>query len=258
MVKHRVKGLGKVSKAEVDAFLELSFFLDDPTDVGYLISGSSSFSKTSLNIWKFTVHILLKPGLENFERYFTSMWDECKRVVVWAFFGIVFHWDWNQNWLFSSPEATAEFSSFFAWLILQQEVIVRNKELTSHHQQEEFGKDQKEILCVLLPPRILFTDIHFSWAMHEPPKDSESGWLAKDSLETNPITIKSETASHVAEQFSWVPLPYCSLPGCPFPIKSLALSAHVSPHTIHFQVLDKSPDHGKGVPLPVTYPIKYT
>ena len=71
-------------------------------------------------------------------------------------------------------------------------------------------------------------------------KDSESEWLAKDNPETNPITIKPETASHVAEQFSWVPLPYCSPPGCPFPIKSLALSAHVSPQTIHFQVLDKS------------------
>src|SRR5574337_212525 len=62
----------------------------------------------------------------------------------------------------------------------------------------------------------------------------------------NPITIKPETASHVAEHFSWVPLPYCSPPGCPFPIKSLALSAHVSPQTIHFLVLDKSPVSGPG------------
>ena len=66
------------------------------------------------------------------------------------------------------------------------------------------------------------------------------------SPETNPITIKPETASHMAEQFSWVPLPYCSPPGCPFPIKSLALSAHVSPQTIHFRVLDKSPVSGPG------------
>ena len=62
----------------------------DPVDVGNLISGSSAFSNTSLNIWKFTVHILLKPGLENFEHYFTSMWDECNCVVVWEFFGIAF------------------------------------------------------------------------------------------------------------------------------------------------------------------------
>ena len=68
-----VKGFGIVSKAEADVFLELSCFLDDPVDVGNLISGSSAFSKTSLNVWKFTVHVLLKPGLENFEHSFTSM-----------------------------------------------------------------------------------------------------------------------------------------------------------------------------------------
>ena len=77
IVIHPVKGFGIVKKAEIDVFLELSCFLDDPADVGNLISGSSAFSKTSLNIWKFTVHVLLKPGLENFERYFTSVWDEC-------------------------------------------------------------------------------------------------------------------------------------------------------------------------------------
>ena len=70
---HTVKGFGIVNKAEVDVFLELSCFFDDPTDVGNLISGSPAFSKSSLNIWKFTVHILLKPGLENFEHYFVSM-----------------------------------------------------------------------------------------------------------------------------------------------------------------------------------------
>ena len=73
IVIHIVKGLGIVNKAEVDVFLELSCFFDDPADVGNLTSGSSAFSKTSLNIWKFTVHILLKPGLENFEHYFTSV-----------------------------------------------------------------------------------------------------------------------------------------------------------------------------------------
>ena len=70
---HTVKGFGIVNKAEVDVFLEFSWFFDDPADVGNLISGSSAFSKSSLNIWKFTVHILLKPGLENFECYFASM-----------------------------------------------------------------------------------------------------------------------------------------------------------------------------------------
>ena len=77
-------------------------FFDNPTDVGNLISGSSAFSKSSLNIWKFTVHILLKPGLENFEHYFASVWDECNYVVVWTYFGIAFLWDWNENWLFQS------------------------------------------------------------------------------------------------------------------------------------------------------------
>ena len=77
-------------------------------------------------------------------------------------------------------------------------------------------------------------------------KDSELEWLATGHPETNPITIKPDTESHTSEQFSWVPLPYCSPPGCPFPIKSLALSAHVSPRTIHFQVLDKNPVLGPG------------
>ena len=70
---HTVKGFGIVNKAEIDVFLELSCFFDDPVDVGNLISGSSAFSKSSLNIWKFMVHVLLKPRLENFERYFTSV-----------------------------------------------------------------------------------------------------------------------------------------------------------------------------------------
>ena len=70
---YTIKGFGVVNKAEVDVFLELSCFFDDPTDVDNLISGSSAFSKSSLNIWKFTVHVPLKPGLENFEHYFTSI-----------------------------------------------------------------------------------------------------------------------------------------------------------------------------------------
>jgi len=73
IVIHTVEGFGIVNKAEIDVFLELSCFFDDPADVGSLVSCSSAFSKTSLNIWKFTVHILLKPGLENFEYYFTSV-----------------------------------------------------------------------------------------------------------------------------------------------------------------------------------------
>ena len=72
-VIHTVKGFGIVKKAEVDVFLELSGFFDDPADVGNLISGSSAFSKSSLNIWEFMIHVLLKPGLENFEHYFANV-----------------------------------------------------------------------------------------------------------------------------------------------------------------------------------------
>ena len=100
VVIHTVKGFSKVNETEVDVFLEFSCFTYDPADVGNLISGSSAFYKSSSNIWKFLVHVLLKPHLENFEHYFTSMWDECNCVVVWTFFGIAFLWDWNENWPF--------------------------------------------------------------------------------------------------------------------------------------------------------------
>ena len=95
-----VKGFGIVNKAERYVFLENSCFFDDPIDIGNLISGSSAFSKSSLNIWKFAVHTVLKSSLENFEHYFVSMWDECNCAVVWSFFGIAFLWDWNENWPF--------------------------------------------------------------------------------------------------------------------------------------------------------------
>ena len=94
-VIHTVKGFGIVNKAEVNVFPVFSWFFSDPTDVGNLISGSFAFSKTSLKIWKFTIHVLLKPGLENFEHYIVSV---CDCVVVWTIFGIAFLWDWNENW----------------------------------------------------------------------------------------------------------------------------------------------------------------
>ena len=93
-----IKGFGVVNKADV--FLELSCFFNDLVHADNLISGSPAFSKSTLNIWKFTVHILLKPDLENFKHYFASVWDECNCAVVWAFFGIAFLWDWNENWHF--------------------------------------------------------------------------------------------------------------------------------------------------------------
>ena len=93
------KGFGVVSKAEVDAFLKFSCFFYDSMDVGDLFSGSSAFSKSGLNIWKFSVHVLLEPSLKNFEHYFADMWKECSCAVVWTFFGIAFLWDWNENFL---------------------------------------------------------------------------------------------------------------------------------------------------------------
>ena len=96
-------------------------WLDDPADVGNLISGSSAFSKTSLNIREFTVHILLKPGLENFEHYFASMWDECNCVVVGAFLGIAFRWNWNENWPFPVLWPLLSFPYLLAyWALIAQ------------------------------------------------------------------------------------------------------------------------------------------
>ena len=100
VVIHTVKGFSIVNKAVVDVFLELSCLFYDPVDDGSLISGSSAFSKSSLNIWKFLVHKLLKFSLENYENYFASMWNEYNCVVVWIFFLIDLLWDWNEYWPF--------------------------------------------------------------------------------------------------------------------------------------------------------------
>ena len=100
VVIYTVKGFAIINKTETDVFLEFSCFFYDSTNVGNLISGSSAFSKSSLDIWKFTVHVLVKLGLENFEHYSASVWDERNCAVVWTFYSIVFIWDWNENWLF--------------------------------------------------------------------------------------------------------------------------------------------------------------
>ena len=124
IVIHTVKGFGKVNKAEVGVLLELSCWFDDPTDVGKLISGSSAFSKSRLNICKFMVHILLKPGLENFEPYFASMWDECNCEgslnILWHCPSLGLEWKLT----FSSPVATTEFSKF---------VGILSAALSQHH-----------------------------------------------------------------------------------------------------------------------------
>ena len=117
VVIHIVRSFGIVNKAEVDVFLELYCFFDDPTDVGNLISGSSAFSKSSSDIWKFMIHVLLKPGLENFEHYFTSVWDECNFAVVWAFFGIALLRNWNENRLFPVLWPLLSFPNLLAYWV---------------------------------------------------------------------------------------------------------------------------------------------
>ena len=117
VVIHKIKGFNVVNKAEVDIFLEFSCFFDDSTDVGNLISVSSTFSKPSLNIWKFTVHILLKTGLKNFEHYFANMWNENNCSVVWIFFGIDFLWDWNENWPFPVLWPLLSFPNLLAYWV---------------------------------------------------------------------------------------------------------------------------------------------
>jgi len=114
VVIHTIKGFGIINKPEVDVFLELSCFSNDPADVGNSISASSAFLKFNLNIWKFMVHVLLKPGLENFEYYFASVWGECNCSVIWAFFGIAFLWDWNKNWPFPVLWPLLSFPNFLA------------------------------------------------------------------------------------------------------------------------------------------------
>ena len=111
VVIHTVKGFD--NKVEVYVFLEFSCFF---CDVGNLISGSSAFSKSSLNIWKFTVHVLLKPDLENFEHYFASMWDECNCAIVWTFTGIAF-WAWSENSHFSVLWALLSFPNLLAYWV---------------------------------------------------------------------------------------------------------------------------------------------
>ena len=123
VVIYTVKGFRIVSKAEVDVFLEFSCFFYNPMDVGNLISGSSAFSKSSLYIWKFLVHILLKHSLKDFEHYLASMWNESNCVVVWAFFGTGMKMDLFQFcghcWVFQMcwhiECSTLKASSFRIW-----------------------------------------------------------------------------------------------------------------------------------------------
>ena len=117
VVIHTVKGFGIANKAEVDVFLEPSCFFDDPMNVGNLVSGSSAFSKSSLNIWNFSFHVLLKPSLDNFEYYFAGMWDECDCAVIWSLFDNAFLWDWNENWPFPVLWPLLSFPNLLAYWV---------------------------------------------------------------------------------------------------------------------------------------------
>ena len=117
VVIHTVKGFSAVNKAEVDVFLQLSWCFNNPADVGNLVSDSSALPKSDLNIWKFTVHVLLKSSLENFEHYFASTRVECNCVVVWTFFSIIFLWDWNENWPFPVPWPLLSCLNFLAYSV---------------------------------------------------------------------------------------------------------------------------------------------
>ena len=113
---HTVKGFSVVNEAEVDVFLKFSFLFYDPVYVGNLISGYSALSKSTLNIWKFLVHILLKLSLKDFEHNLASIWNEGNCMLIWTFFGIAF--GIGMKLTFSSPVATAEFSKFAGILLL--------------------------------------------------------------------------------------------------------------------------------------------
>ena len=160
IVIHTVKGFGIVNNAEIDVFLELSCFFDDLGDVGNLISGSSPFPKTSLNIWKFTVHVFLKPGVENFEHYFTSVWDECNCAVVWTFLDISFLWKWNENWpfpvlqpLLNFPNSCLQFSSVTqSCLTLCDPMNCCTPGLPIHHQLPEFTQTHVHLVSDAIQP----------------------------------------------------------------------------------------------------------
>ena len=101
----------------VGVFLEFFCFFYDPVDVGSLISGSSAFSKSSLYVWKFLVHLLLKPSLKDFEHYLASMQNECNCAVVWTFFGNVLLWDWNENWPLPVLRPVLSFPNLLAYWV---------------------------------------------------------------------------------------------------------------------------------------------
>ena len=123
VVIHTVKGFSIVNEAELDIFLDFSSFFYDPVDAGNVISGSSSFSKSSLHIWKFLVHVLLNPRLENFE-HSLLVCEMSETVIVWTFFGIAFLWDWNENWPFTVLRPLMSFTNLLAYWVQHLHTII--------------------------------------------------------------------------------------------------------------------------------------
>ena len=117
VVIYTVKDFSIVSEAEIGVVLEFPFFSYDLIDVGNLISDSSAFSKSSLNIWKFSVHILLKPSLKDFELYLASMLNEHNCMVAWTFLDIAFLWGWNENWHFAALWPPLSFPNLLAYWV---------------------------------------------------------------------------------------------------------------------------------------------
>ena len=133
---HTVKGFSLVNEAEVDVFLEFPCFLYDPVDIDNLISGSSAFSKSKLYIWKFLVHVLLKPSLKDFELYLASMLNEHNCMVAWTFLDIAFLWGWNENWLFAVlwPLLSSKFAGILSAALQQQHLLwFEIAQLEFHH-----------------------------------------------------------------------------------------------------------------------------
>jgi len=202
IVIHTVKGFGIVNKAEIDVFLELSCFFHDLAMLA-MISGSSAFSKTSLNIRKFTVHILVKPGLENFEHYFTNMWDEFNCVVVWAFFGIAFLWDWNENWPFPVLWPLLSFPNLLAyWVHIEYDtcgysflcivLVCRHSDL-----QESLSLFLSQNIECFKPDSLSFTSFPISNLMHD-------FWLISQVSEALYIVFNFFFISHLTvDNFYW-------------------------------------------------------
>ena len=186
VVIHTVKGFSIVHEAEVDVFLEFSCFFYDPLDVGNLISGSSAFSKSSLNIWKFSVHILLKPHLENFEYYFANMWNECNCAVVWTFLGLVSQlvknlpamwetWIWFLGWedplekrRLSSPVFwRGEFHGLYPWGRKQSDTTERlSLSLWTFFVIALLWDWNENWYFTALWPLLSFTNLLASWVQH--------------------------------------------------------------------------------------------